>query len=96
VNRKDIAADRVLAFTLKAGAYMAFALIVTGLVLQILGAAAGRAITAAGVLVLLATPALRIVVAGIQFLRERDYKFALVSLGVLSIVVLAYLLGVQA
>lgn len=96
MNRKDIAADRVLAFTLKAGAYMAFALIVTGLVLQVLGAAAGRAITAAGVLVLLATPALRIVVAGIQFLRERDYKFALVSLGVLSIVVLAYLLGVQA
>lgn len=96
MNRKDIAADRVLAFTLKAGAYTAFALIVTGLVLQVLGAAAGRAITAAGVLVLLATPALRIVVAGIQFLRERDYKFALVSLGVLSIVVLAYLLGVQA
>jgi uncharacterized membrane protein len=45
--------------------------------------------------VLLATPVLRIVVACIQFFRERDFKYALVSLGVLGIVILAYCLGIQ-
>jgi uncharacterized membrane protein len=38
---------------------------------------------------------LRIIVAGLQFLRERDFRYALVSLGVLAIVVLAYVLGIQ-
>jgi uncharacterized membrane protein len=55
----------------------------------------GSKITLAGVLVLLATPVLRIIVAGVQFVRERDMKYALVSLGVLCIVVLAYFLGIQ-
>jgi hypothetical protein len=36
------------------------------------------------------------VVACIQFLHERDFKYALVSFGVLAIVVLAYVLGLQA
>jgi uncharacterized membrane protein len=43
----------------------------------------------------LATPGLRIVVACIQFFREHDFKYALVSLGVLGIVILAYCLGIQ-
>ena len=60
-----------------------------------MGNAVGRKIATAGLLVLLATPALRIVVAGIQFFRERDLKYALVSLGVLGVVVLAYFLGIQ-
>jgi uncharacterized membrane protein len=53
-------------------------------------------VTVAGLVVLLATPVLRIIVAGLQFLRERDLKYALVSFGVLAIVALAYVLGVQA
>jgi uncharacterized membrane protein len=94
MNREDIAADRVLALTLKAGAYIAFALVVAGLFLQRF-TSVGSKLTAAGVVVLLATPAVRIVVAGIQFLRERDFRYALVSLGVLCIVLLAYFLGIQ-
>jgi uncharacterized membrane protein len=89
------ATDHILALTLKAGAYTAFALIVAGVVLQLV-APFGRKVTVAGVIVLLATPMLRIIVAGIQFLRERDMKYVLVSLGVLCIVVLAYFLGIQA
>jgi len=46
--------------------------------------------------VLLATPVLRIIVAGVQFLRERDVAYVLVSLGVLGIIALAYVLGVHA
>ncbi|HZS25730.1 MAG TPA: DUF1634 domain-containing protein [Candidatus Angelobacter sp.] len=44
---------------------------------------------------LLATPALRIVMACIQFFREHDKRYALVSLGVLGIVILAYCMGIQ-
>jgi uncharacterized membrane protein len=95
MSRQDVAADRVLSRTLKLGAYTAFALVLTGLALQHF-AAWGARITVAGLLVLLATPALRIVVACIQFLHERDFKYALVSFGVLAIVVLAYVLGLQA
>lgn len=94
MSRQDIAADRVLSLTLKAGAYTAFALIVAGLLLRG-GMAWGNKVVTAGLLVLLATPVLRIVVACIQFSRERDFKYALVSLGVLAIVILAYCLGIQ-
>ena len=95
MNRQDFAIDRMLSHTLKLGAYTALALVLAGLILQHF-AAWGSKVTAAGLLVLLATPALRIIVACIQFLRERDFKYALVSFGVLAIVVLAYVLGLQA
>jgi uncharacterized membrane protein len=95
MNRQDVAADRVLSLTLKAGAYTAFALIAAGLLLR-RGAPWNARIATAGLLVLLATPVLRIVAACIQFFRERDLKYALVSLGVLGIVILAYCLGIQA
>ena len=95
MSRQDVAADRVLSLTLKFGAYTAFALIVAGLLLQ-LAVPWGTKVASAGLLVLLATPVLRIVAAGAQFLRERDFKYALVSFGVLAIVVLAYVLGIQA
>ena len=97
MSRQDVAVDRILAFTLKAGAYTAFALVLAGLMLQWAAPSSpwGGKIATAGLLVLLATPMLRIVVACVQFFRERDLKYALVSLGVLSIVVLAYFLGIQ-
>jgi len=94
MNRQDFAVDRALSHTLKFGAYTALALILAGLALQHFTAWGGKA-AAAGLLVLLATPALRIVVACIQFLHERDFKYALVSFGVLAIVALAYVLGLH-
>ncbi len=94
MSRQDVAADRVLSLTLKTGAYTAFTLIVAGLLLRPALPAGARLITA-GLLVLLATPVLRIGVACLQFFRERDLKYVLVSLGVLGIVILAYCLGIQ-
>ena len=94
MNREDVAADRVLSLTLKFGAYTAFALIAAGLILQ-LAVPWGAKVAAVGLLVLLATPVLRIIVACLQFLREHDFKYALVSFGVLAIVVLACVLGLQ-
>jgi len=95
MSRQDIAADRVLSLTLKSGAYTALALIVAGLILRFI-VPWGAKLVSAGLLVLLITPALRIVAACAQFLRERDFKYALVSFGVLAIVLLAYFLGIQA
>lgn len=95
MNRQDIAADKVLSLTLKFGAYTAFALIAVGLLLQLI-VPWGNRVAVAGLFVLLATPGLRIIAACLQFLHERDFRYALVSFGVLAIVVLAYVLGIQA
>lgn len=95
MSRQDVAADRVLSLTLRFGAYTAFALIVAGLALQFV-VPWGNRVAVAGLFVLLATPGLRIIAACLQFLHERDFRYALVSFGVLAIVVLAYVLGIQA
>ncbi|HLW52600.1 MAG TPA: DUF1634 domain-containing protein [Candidatus Angelobacter sp.] len=92
--KRDAALDRLLGLTLKTGAYLSFGCIVTGLSLRFVGSFADR-ITIAGFLILLATPGLRIVVAGIQFLRERDFKYAAVSAGVFAIMLLAFVLGIR-
>jgi uncharacterized membrane protein len=93
--KRDPAMDRVLALTLKIGAYSACACIVAGLVLHSVTAYADK-ITVLGFKVLLGTPGVRIVVAAIQFWRQREYRYVLVSLGVLAIISLAYVLGIQA
>lgn len=93
--KRDAAMDRVLSLTLKIGAYSAFACIVAGLALHRVITFADT-ITVTGFKILLGTPGLRIIVAGIQFLRECDFRYVLVSLGVLAVIVLAYVLGVQA
>ena len=93
-TRVDPAADRAVALTLKIGAYLAFALIVAGMLLQPV-LPAGRRIASAGLLVLLATPLVRIVVAGAQFVHERDWKYAVISLVVLGIMIVAYALGIK-
>lgn len=92
--KRDVAMDHLLAVTLKMGAYLSLGCIVAGLVLSSFVSFAGK-ITVAGFLILLATPGLRILVAGIQFLRERDFKYVAVSAGVLAIILLAFFLGIR-
>lgn len=93
--KRDVAMDKLLALTLKAGAYSAFACIVAGLGLHFFSPYGDR-ITVLGFKILIATPGLRIIMAGIQFLREREYRYVMVSLGVLAVIVTAYVLGIQA
>jgi uncharacterized membrane protein len=76
----------IVGLTLRLGAYGSIILIVLGALLIMLHASAGDVVLNAGFLVLMFTPALRIIVAGIVFFRERDYRYALVSLVVLTIV----------
>ena len=79
--------QKLVGWTLRIGAWGSLALIVLGLVLGLLHAGAGDMVLRAGFLFLMFTPALRILVAGLVFLHERDYRYALVSLTVLTIVV---------
>jgi uncharacterized membrane protein len=76
----------VLGMTLRIGSYGSVALIVIGVLLEFVHAGIGDAILRAGFLLLMFTPALRIIVAGIMYLKEKDYRYALVSLVVLTIV----------
>lgn len=94
-KHESAATDRALAFTLKAGAYTAFVVIVMGIILQH-WSTVGSTVANAGLLVLMATPVLRILVAAFQFLRERDIVYVVVSIGILGIMALAYALGIKA
>ncbi len=48
----------------------------------------------AGVLLMLATPVVRVAVAGILFLREKDWKYGAIAFGVLAILLLGAVFGV--
>jgi uncharacterized membrane protein len=77
----------IVGWTLRIGAWVSFVLIVAGLVLGMAHVAAAAWVLRAGILLLMFTPAVRILVAGIVFLHEKDYRYALVSFTVLTIVV---------
>jgi uncharacterized membrane protein len=78
---------KILGWTLRLGAYGSVALIVLGLILRFAHEGVGFGFLRAGFLLLMFTPAIRIVVAGIVFLRERDLKYALIAAVVLTVVV---------
>jgi uncharacterized membrane protein len=46
------------------------------------------------VLLMLATPVARVLVAGILFLREKDWKYGAISFGVLTILLLGAIFGI--
>ncbi len=79
--------DRIVGLTLTIGAYLSIAVILLGL-LRGWFTHFGTGITKLGILLLICTPAVRIVVAGLVFLREHDRRYALVSLGVLFVIVM--------
>jgi uncharacterized membrane protein len=86
---------QILGLTLRIGSYGSVGLIVLGALLRFVHAGAGDFILGAGFLLLMFTPALRIVVAGIVFFRERDYRYAVVSLIVLTIVTVTSVLALM-
>jgi uncharacterized membrane protein len=48
----------------------------------------------AGVLLMLATPVVRVIVACFLFFQEKDYKYGYISLGVLLILMLGAVFGI--
>lgn len=53
----------------------------------------GRAIIQAGIVLLIATPVLRIIFSAIGFILEKDYLYTFITLLVLSIIVISMLSG---
>jgi uncharacterized membrane protein len=92
---REPAFDRTVALVLRVGAFGCFFVMLAGLLIGLF--VHGRIspdLERAGVLLMLATPVVRVLVAGILFLREKDWKYGAISFGVLTILLLGALFGI--
>jgi uncharacterized membrane protein len=87
--------DRVVALVLRVGAFGCFFVMLAGLLLGLVmhGRVPGD-VERAGVLLMLATPVVRVLVACFLFFREKDLKYGAISLGVLTILLLGAVFGI--
>jgi uncharacterized membrane protein len=87
--------DRAVALVLRIGAFGCFFIMLAGLMggLFIPGRISLE-IERAGVLLMLATPVVRVVVACFLFFREKDWRYGWISLGVLVILLLGAAFGI--
>lgn len=92
---REPAFDRAVALVLRTGAFSCFVIMLTGLLVGLF--VSGRiplAVERAGVLLMLATPVVRVAVACYLFFLEKDRKYGLISLGVLVILLLGSVFGI--
>jgi uncharacterized membrane protein len=87
--------DRVVAMVLRIGAFSCFFIMLAGMIdgLFVTGAIPAD-IERAGVLLMLATPVVRVMVACFLFFREKDYRYGWISLGLLTILLLGSVFGI--
>jgi uncharacterized membrane protein len=87
--------DRAVALVLRVGAFSCFFVMLAGLIdgLFMTGHIPVD-IERAGVLLMLATPVVRVVVACVLFFREKDHKYGWISLGVFVILMLGAVFGI--
>ena len=87
--------DRTVAMVLRVGAFSCFLVMLAGLMGGLfVGGRVPLGIMRAGVLLMLATPVVRVAVACFLFFREKDYRYGYISLGVLVILLLGSLFGI--
>jgi uncharacterized membrane protein len=92
---REPAFDRAVASVLRIGAFSCFFIMLAGLMVGLfISGRASLEIERAGVLLMLATPVVRVVVACFLFFRERDMKYGWISLGVLTILLLGAVFGI--
>jgi uncharacterized membrane protein len=92
---REPAFDRVVALVLRVGAFTCFFVMLTGLLTGLfVHGSVPENIERAGVLLMLATPVVRVLVAGILFVREKDWKYGAISFGVLTILLLGAVFGI--
>jgi uncharacterized membrane protein len=92
---REPAFDRLVAGVLRVGAFSCFFVMLAGLIIGFL--LPGRiplAVERVGVLLMLATPVVRVIVACVLFFREKDHRYGLISLGVLIILLLGSVFGI--
>jgi uncharacterized membrane protein len=92
---REPAFDRAVALVLRTGAFGCFFIMLTGLMMGLfVPGPVPLNIERAGVLLMLATPVVRVVVACFLFFREKDWKYGWISLGVLVILMLGSVFGI--
>jgi uncharacterized membrane protein len=92
---REPAFDRIVAIVLRTGAFGCFFVMLAGLIVG--GFVRGSiplGIERAGVLLMLATPVVRVIVACFLFFREKDFRYGWISLGVLVILMLGSVFGI--
>ena len=91
---REPAFDRAVALVLRIGAFAGFFIMLGGLLVGLFIEANIRMkIERIGVLVMLATPVVRVAVACFLFFREKDHRYGWISLGVLVILLLGSVFG---
>lgn len=92
---REPAFDRIVALVLRTGAFSCFFIMLSGLLVGLfLPGRIPLAIERAGVILMLATPVVRVMVACYLFFKEKDNKYGWISLGVLVILMLGGLFGI--
>jgi uncharacterized membrane protein len=92
---REPAFDRAVALVLRVGAFGCFFIMLAGLIVSLfIHGTVPLAIERAGVLLMLATPVVRVLVACVLFFREKDFHYGWVSLGVLLILMLGAVFGI--
>ena len=87
--------DRAVALVLRVGAFGCFFIMLTGLISGLfVSGHIPHDIERAGVLLMLATPVVRVIVACFLFFQEKDYRYGYISLGVLVILLLGSVFGI--
>ena len=92
---REPAFDRIVALVLRTGAFGCFFIMLSGMIASLFtNGPIPLDIERAGVLLMLATPVVRVIVACFLFFWERDYKYGYISLGVLVILMLGAVFGI--
>ena len=87
--------DRAVSKVLMIGAFAGFAIMLSGVVLAMFSnSALTRQFETVGVVVMLATPVIRVFVVCVLFLREKDWRYTAISFGVLVILLLGLVFGI--
>lgn len=94
-EKREPGFDRALALVLRIGAFAGFFVMLAGVIAHIFvdGVISAR-IELAGVLIMLVTPAVRVLVAMVLFFREKDWRYGWISAGVLLILLLGSVFGI--
>jgi uncharacterized membrane protein len=95
---KPIRIESLLAGVLNAGTWLASVVIAAGLVLSLLYERmpfpAGTQVVAAGIVLFILLPILRVILMLTIFVKERDYKFAAAAAVVLFIIFAGFAVGI--
>lgn len=92
---REPAFDRAVAMVLRVGAFSCFFIMLAGLIDGLfMNGRVSLDIERAGVLLMLATPVVRVIVACFLFFREKDYRYGWISFGVLVILLLGGVFGI--